>query len=219
MTATPARGPRALAGVCGGLGSVAVLLWAASALPWFRVAVAGRAPVTFDGAQVAPSLTGLALLALAGVAAVVATAGVVRRVLGGMLAGAGGVVAAIGIRALLATPFATDAPASALPQPPPGLVVDDLRYQPTETTAAPWLAVAGGLLLLGIGLVVLVAEPRLARLGTRYANPARPRVEADPDRAAWRDLDAGRDPTERRDRTADAPGDGGDAPGGPVRPV
>ncbi|CAA9401469.1 MAG: hypothetical protein AVDCRST_MAG66-1483, partial [uncultured Pseudonocardia sp.] len=43
----------------------------------------------------------------------------------------------------------------------------------------------------------LLTERRLPRLGTRYAAPgARRPPPTDPDRAAWQDLDAGRDPTD-----------------------
>jgi hypothetical protein len=70
---------------------------------------------------------------------------------------------------------------------------------PTATTPAPWLAVLGGAVLLAVGLVVLVRERRLPRLGARYAAPGARPAPTDPDRAAWQDLDAGRDPTNRAD--------------------
>jgi uncharacterized membrane protein (TIGR02234 family) len=211
--ATPARSSQALGLSCLGLVGAAALLWGASTLNWFTVSPVGRAPVAFDGARVSPSLTGFALVALAGVAALVATGGVVRRVLVGLLAVAGIVVAVVGATALVASPFATDGPASGLPQPPPGVALDALRYQPTTTTPAPLLAVAGGLVLVGVGVYVLLREPRLPRLGARYAAPGARAVEVDPDRAAWQDLDAGRDPTADPDRepagdTGDDPGDG-----------
>ncbi len=207
------RSPRTLGAVCAGLGLAAVLLWGASTATWFVVTVAGRAPVTFDGAQVAPSLTGLALLALAGVAGVVATGGVVRRVLGALLGLAGVAVGVIGARALLFSPFATDASGAGLPQPPSGVSVDALRYQPTETTVAPLLAVAAAVVLLLVGLAVAVRESRLPRFGARYAAPGSRPVELDPDRAAWQDLDVGRDPT------VDPAGDRGDDPGPGTRPL
>ncbi len=75
----PERRGRALGLACVGLALAAALLWGASATVWFRATPAGRAPVVADGAAVMPSLTGVALLALAGVAAVVATAGLFRR--------------------------------------------------------------------------------------------------------------------------------------------
>jgi hypothetical protein len=53
--------------------------------------------------------------------------------------------------------------------------------------------------LLAVGLGVLVRERRLPRLGARYAAPGARPAPTDPDRAAWQDLDAGRDPTNRAD--------------------
>jgi uncharacterized membrane protein (TIGR02234 family) len=196
---------------CVGLAASAGLLWAGSATVWYRVAPARAAPVDLTGTQVAPWLGGMALLALAGVAGVVATGGVLRRLVGILLALAGAGVLAFGLRALLVDPYATDAPASTLPQPPDGVSVDALRYQPTEVTAAPLLVVAGAVALLAVGVLVLVRERRLLRLGARYAAPGERRAERDPDRAAWQDLDEGRDPTVD---PADAPpGDAGDDPG------
>jgi hypothetical protein len=160
---------------------------------------------------VAPWLGGVALLALAGVAGVVATGGVLRRLVGGLLGLAGVGVLVFGLRALVLDPYATDASAESLPQPPSGVSVDALRYQPTDGTGAPLLVVAGAVALLAVGIFVLLRERRLPRLGARYAAPGERRVERDPDRAAWQDLDEGRDPTID---PADAPsGDAGDDPG------
>jgi hypothetical protein len=180
-----AGSPRLLAAVCAGLAVSAVALWGASAAVWHRTAVAGRAPEGLTGAQVAPSLTGVALLALAGVAALVATGGVLRRMVGVLLGAAGAVVAVVAARALVVPPSGTD------------------------PTVAPLLAVGGGVLLLAVGLSVLVGEPRLARFGARYSGAATRRPEVDPDRAAWQDLDAGRDPTaDAPEGRVDDPGDG-----------
>ncbi len=155
-----ARGRRALGLACVAPAGAAGLLWGSSALA---------------GAQASPSLSGFAWVALAGVAGLVATGGVVRRVLAALLGLAGAAVAVIG---------------------------------PSGGTRAPAavLAVAAGVVLLAAGVFVLLREPRLARLGARYAAPGARPVEVDPDRAAWQDLDAGRDPT------ADPVGDEGDDP-------
>ncbi|HYH30691.1 MAG TPA: Trp biosynthesis-associated membrane protein [Pseudonocardia sp.] len=209
MTARP--GPRLLGAACAGLVVCAGLLWSGSATTWYRVIPAGAAPVELTGAQVAPWLGGVALLALAGVAGVVATGGVLRRLVGALLGLAGAGVLVFGLRALFVDPFATDARASALPQPPPGVTVDALRHQPTDVTAAPLVAVAGAAVLLAVGVLVLVRERRLPRFGARYAAPAERRAERDPDRAAWQELDAGRDPT--ADPDAEPRGDPGDDPG------
>src|ERR1700754_4459920 len=93
---TPAGAKRrqshTVAVVGAGLAVSAALLWAGSATVWYRVVPAGNGPpVELRGAQVAPWLGGMALLALAGFAGVVASGGVLRRVVGGVLvlAGAG----------------------------------------------------------------------------------------------------------------------------------
>jgi tryptophan-associated transmembrane protein len=186
------RSPRALAGVCAALVVAAGALWGGSALVWLRVAPDGRAPVELTGAAVAPELTGIALVALAGVGGVVATGGALRRLVGVLLVGAAGWAAAVTVPAWTADPAAVAAGA----RPPDGVPAALLAGQPTTATAAPSLALAGALLLLGAGIAVLLREPRLARLGARYAAAGdRPRVDPDPDRAAWADLDEGRDPT------------------------
>ncbi|MHA6783820.1 Trp biosynthesis-associated membrane protein [Pseudonocardia saturnea] len=182
--------PRLLGLACVGLVVSAAALWGASQAVWYRVGttVAGRAAQLVDvtGAQARPSLGGVALLALAGIAGVVAAGGLLRRAVGGLLALAGAVVAGAAVLSLVVPPSASEG----------GSV--------TATTPAPWLAVLGGAVLLAVGLVVLVRERRLPRLGARYAagrvgdGAARP-APTDPDRAAWQDLDAGRDPTNRAD--------------------
>jgi hypothetical protein len=154
---------------CLGLVAAAALLWGASALTWHTTTSPGRAPVATSGAEAAPSLSGFAWVALAGVAALVATGGPVRRVLAALLGLAGAAVAVIG--------------------------VGGWTHAGPSSTPAPLLAVAGGLLLIAVGTFVLFREPRLSRLGARYAAPGTRAVEIDPDRAAWQDLDAGRDPT------------------------
>ncbi len=213
------RGGKLLLLAAVGLAVSAGLLWAGSATVWLRVAPARGAAVELTGAQVAPWLGGVALLALAGVAALVATGGVLRRVVGVLLVLVGAGVLAFGLSALVTDPYATDAPASALPQPPSGASVDELRYQPTQRTPAPLLPVAGAGVLLAVGALVAVRERRLPRLGSRYAAPGERPVERDPDRAAWRELDAGRDPTADTaaaplaDPTDTPTGDAGDDPG------
>ncbi|HEY0814086.1 MAG TPA: Trp biosynthesis-associated membrane protein [Pseudonocardia sp.] len=188
-----ARRGRALGLACLGLAVAAGLLWGASAAVWYRAAPPGRSPVATDGAAALPALTGVALLALAGIAGVVATAGLFRRALACLLGLAGVAVAWFAAAGLFSPPAA---PAGA----------DDALRQ--SVTAAPLLAVAGGLALLVVGVFVLLREPRLARLGARYAAAgARPTI-TDPDRAAWVALDEGRDPTAEPDDPGDGRRDG-----------
>lgn len=197
--------PRTLGFACAGLLASAAALWGSSEAVWYRVTAAGPTDrlVDLTGAQVRPSLGGVALVALAGVAGVVATAGPVRRVVGAVLAAAGLAVGGAGLLGFAASPFASDGPAASLPGPPPGVTLDALRHQPTDTTPAPLLAVLGGLVLVAVGVLVVVREARLPRFGARYATgrpgggDTRP-APTDPDRAAWQELDAGIDPTDPR---------------------
>ena len=208
MTApAPERTGRALGLACVGLGLAAALLWGASATVWFQATPPGRASVVADGAAVLPSLTGVALVALAGVAAVVATAGIVRRVLACLLGLAGVAVAGFAVAAALAPVL----PATALPAGS----ADAAR---PAVTAAPLLAVAGGLVLAGVGVFVLLREPRMARLGARYTAAGTRSTVTDPDRAAWVALDEGRDPTvdPAVDPAADSDDPGGSRAGGAV---
>jgi uncharacterized membrane protein (TIGR02234 family) len=68
-------------------------LWGSSRLTWFATVEqrpgGGSTVRVEDGAQYAPALLALAVLALAGIAGVLATAGLPRRVVGVLLALAG----------------------------------------------------------------------------------------------------------------------------------
>lgn len=185
------RRGRALGVACLGLAGAAALLWGASAVVWYRgaatghpaAATAGATGGGTDGATAMPSLTGVALLALAGIAAAVATSGWIRRALACLLGVAGAAVAVFAVVDLLAPPA-------------PGV------------TGAPLLAVAGGVALVAVGVFVLLREPRMARLGTRYAAAGARPTMADPDRAAWVALDEGRDPTVDSDDPGGGRGNG-----------
>ena len=185
------RSPRALVAVCAALALAALALWGSSALTWVEVAPPGRAPVPLPGAVLAPSLTGIALLALAGVAGAVAVSGVVRRLLGVLLVGAAVVVVGAVVPVLVSDPV-TAAGGAALPG---GGSASDLGGSPAALTAAPALAVAGAVVLAAAGIFLLLREPRLPRFGARYAAGGRTEAVRDPDRRAWDDLDEGRDPT------------------------
>ncbi|WP_232662146.1 Trp biosynthesis-associated membrane protein [Pseudonocardia sp. TRM90224] len=142
---------RLLVAACAGLAASAGVLWGASAAAW---------PAGANGS----GLTGPALLALAGVAGVVAASGVVRRGLGVLLGLVGVLAAGVGVAGAGAAP-------------------------------GPWLAVGGGALLVVTGTFVMLREAALARFGARYSAAGSQAAQRDPDRAAWQDLDAGRDPT------------------------
>lgn len=181
-------GRRTLLATCAALGAGAAALWGAAALTWYsgatEVPVRGSVPVTVTGAEVAPALTAVALLGLAGIAALVATGGLLRRMVGVLVTGAGAGAAVLAVDRWTRPRV----PPEALPS---GVAsVGDL-----EPTAAPLLAVAGGVLLVAAGLVTLVGAHRMPRLGARYTAHPASTADQDPDRAAWDALDAGRDPT------------------------
>jgi uncharacterized membrane protein (TIGR02234 family) len=214
----PAEGahPRSRAGrrrlvlVCLALVAGAAALEAAARLGWFTasVDVVGRAgTVTATGADLVPGLSGIALLALAAVAAAVAVAGLPRRVLGALVAAAGGYVGVMVVRLLVSPPSPADL--ADLPGAPAGgtAVAGSVTSHP-----GPLLAALGGVLLIAAGAVLVVADRRLPRLGARYS--ARPEQAAtDPDRATWEALDAGVDPTVEAGDAGAGRSDGGGSGG------
>jgi hypothetical protein len=152
----------------------AVALWGSSRLTWateWRVHPGTDAAtvVSTTGGGVAP-LVPLAVLALAGVAAAVALGGWARRILGAVLGVAGLVTAGIG-------PLVTTM---------------------TETDFVPWgriLAVAGGVLLVLAGFVLVWLGDRMPRLGAAYQTPGAAGRDDDSDSAMWHALSQGKDPT------------------------
>lgn len=194
---SPSR--RALVTICAALVLSALAVWVASASTWYRitaqVALRGPTPVSFEGAQVRPWLTAVALLALAGVAAVVATSGAARHLLGCLLVVAGGLLAVSALGDYLVSPFLTDSVDARFDNLQPGVPSDALRYQPSEVTPAPLLGMAGGLVLLVAGVLVVVLERRLPRFGSRFAAAGGRRPAPERERSWWEALDAGEDPT------------------------
>lgn len=150
-------------------------LWWSSRLVWasqLRVLPggAGTTDVWRSGAEVVPALLGLAVVALAGVAGVVAVGGWLRRVLAVLLGLAG--LVAVGVAGFAGGP--------------------------AELPFLPWgrvLAGLAGVLLVLAGVLVLRFADRLPALGTAYRPPDEPTRSADPDRALWQALSEGRDPT------------------------
>jgi uncharacterized membrane protein (TIGR02234 family) len=191
----------------------AAALEGAARLAWFTAGVEavgrGTVDVTATGADLLPALSGVALLALAAVAAAVAVAGLPRRVLGVLVAAAGGYVGVMVVRLLVSPPSPADL--ADLPGAPAGgtTVAGSVASHP-----GPLLAALGAVLLITAGAALVVADRRLPRLGARYS--ARPEQAAtDPDRATWEALDAGVDPTLEAGDSGAGRSDGG-ASGGNV---
>lgn len=186
----------------------AAALGGAAALSWgqvgFQVPLRGTVAVRVEGSDLLPALGPLALLALAAVAAVLATGGWARRVLGALLL----VVALPPALAVVRAPDRArlaDAAASAGELP--------ARSVPDGTvalfTVGPGLAAAGAVLLAGAGVALVLRGHRMPRMGRRYRAGTSAGTSAGtlagaesrpgPDRQLWERIDAGEDPT--------APGD------------
>ncbi|MEV0625712.1 Trp biosynthesis-associated membrane protein [Nonomuraea wenchangensis] len=167
------------------LGCLLVLL--AAGRTWVSVTQTGADAPT--GGDLSPVLTPLALAGLAGVVAVLATKGVGRRVVGGLLAlcGAG---AGAGTWTALDGSGVTD-----------WLAAHNTLHGATGLTwhfVALWPAVAGAgaLLLAAGGVLAVVRGGRWAGMSARYER--RGPAPADGDKALWDALDRGDDPTDPR---------------------
>ncbi|MGP4020228.1 Trp biosynthesis-associated membrane protein [Saccharopolyspora sp. 5N708] len=173
-------------------------LWGASALIWvgqrFRTPFGTEVTAGVTGADLRPELVPVALAALAAVAAVLATGGLLRRVVGALVVIAGGLLA---WRVYQQFNFGWFAYGTAGSVPPGSTPIGQMSTQP----GGPLLMTAGAVLLLVAGLLVVFRAGRMPAMGAKYSAPgtAKPKSH-DPDRQLWNELDAGRDPTEDQDR-------------------
>ncbi|SCL15899.1 trp region conserved hypothetical membrane protein [Micromonospora nigra] len=174
------------------LAGAGLALWAATRT-WAVELSARPAPLppvrdTSTGAALVPWLPALAVVALAGGGAVLATRGRLRQVLGGLLALLGLAVAAGGVQGLVA------------------------GFDGEVSRQWPALCLVGGLLTAGGGLLTGWRGGRWPAMGARYERPARPGqvttrpggpaapqpagpIEGRGTTQAWDALDRGEDPT------------------------
>jgi uncharacterized membrane protein (TIGR02234 family) len=179
----------------------AVALWAASRFTWSwsvtRTPLRGNVVERADGSQAVPALVPLALLSLAGVAALLAVGGWLRRVVGALL-----LIAGLAVLWLAGSDLG-----AVFGSHPSG-------YPASQVLAGHTFALLGGVLLVLVGVLVLRAAGRLPKLGSRYETPARAKRAPNPDAALWQELSEGRDPTsesprdEPRQGPQDEPRDG-----------
>lgn len=164
-------------------------LWGASGLVWIDVpqgrTVDGRLADDFTGGELVPWPVPIALLALAAVAAALALRGMMRRLLGVLLAVVGGWTV------YLAT--AGETREIAWSGWAPGY--EGGTAEPTWTFWGPAAAVAGGGLIALAGLVLAWRGHRMARMGAKYTAPGDRRTASDPDTELWDALSEGDDPT------------------------
>ncbi|MFF5251637.1 TIGR02234 family membrane protein [Streptomyces leeuwenhoekii] len=195
--ARPARAGRrslALALLCGALGAAVALLatrqqWAEGAAP----VAGGTIPLTAKGSDVTGVPAALAIVGLAALVAVFAVRRAGRTAVAGLLAlcGAGTVAAAL----------AGASDGSALDEQAARAAGDTSATVAALThTAWPYVAAAGGVLILLAGLLALRYGRLWPSMSGRYERSGAPRprrAAADPDRPEelWKALDRGEDPT------------------------
>ncbi|MEU7133814.1 TIGR02234 family membrane protein [Streptomyces sp. NPDC046261] len=198
--ATPHRAARRSVGTAlllGAAGAALVLLaggrtWSEGTAP---VAQGGAVPEQASGQDVTALPGALAIVALAALVAVFAVRGAGRTLVAALLAlsGAGIVAAALTGAGDTAALEEKAAKVSGLTR---------ASIENVSHTAWPWVAVAGGALLLLAGLLALRYGRHWPAMSGRYERdgtprPRRARAAVDPDRPEelWKALDRGEDPT------------------------
>ena len=161
----------------------AALLWGSSRLVWTAqsrdAGVRGIVLDTQTGAQVTGALLPLAVLALAGVAGLVATGGWARRVLALVLLVAGGAACWLAVDGARWHGYPSGAPV-------------------TQIVTGRGLALLAGILVIIGGLVAVRHARVMPRLGTPYSAPSVKKSTRDADAELWEALSEGEDPTTDR---------------------
>jgi len=216
------RAAREYALVLGVAAAGALLVLLSAHQGWARVVTAAPAPipgstVTVNGQAVVPLAGALALASLAGLAAVIATRGLARRLVGVFLAVSGALtVLLVSVRmsnaAVLAAAHgaavsqAGSATAGGGPpgSAPPAGVTGVSAAAHVAMVSFPWrpLAAVGGLAVLAAGIVVAWRGSRWPVMSSRYGRTGRaePRPVAD-SATLWESLSRGVDPTEQTGHT------------------
>jgi len=161
--------------------------------PWARASFAPASPlptvsITVTGNALLPAAHALGLAALACLAAVLATRGVVRRVVGMLLVLLGLLVAVPATMSVRPAHVAAAAAARSLAT----------AGAPRLTMALfPWWAAAavGGLLIVAAGMLTAWRGTRWPGMSGKYDRPGGPPQATGDPAAAWDALDSGADPT------------------------
>jgi uncharacterized membrane protein (TIGR02234 family) len=204
-TATPTRGGTFAHRLAGrsGLGAAvggcllgAVLALLAASATWVHTGVRDAATaasgatvaplaVKLSGGDLAPAISAFGLLGLATAVALVATRGVARRVVGLLVAAAG-----VGVIIYAARVGLDPGPVVRSAQPVIALAPSGHpSLGPIRVSAAPWLALVGGLALLGAGLLAAAFGRAWPAMGGRYQTRSPRPLDA------WEAIERGQDPT------------------------
>jgi uncharacterized membrane protein (TIGR02234 family) len=219
-----AGGPRAgreYVLVLGVAAAGAVLVFLSARQGWAQVVTAPPAPlpgstVTVTGQDLVPAAGALAVASLAALAAVIATRGLARRLVGLFLAVSGAltvllVSARVGTADVLAAAHgaAVSQGGSAISGGGPGATSGAVPGGSTPGVSAaaqvvmvsfPWrpLAAVGGLAVLVAGILVTWRGPRWPAMSSRYSRTGRGSPQPVADTATlWESLSRGVDPTEQ----------------------
>jgi tryptophan-associated transmembrane protein len=170
-------------------------LGGSAAIEWVQMDVQaplrGIIPVRLAGSAVLPALGPLAVLALAAVAAVLASSGWVRWLLGALLLGAA-VPPTVAVLRALDERWLTGAAMSAGQRPARSVPIGSAMVH----FAGPALAAVAAVLIAAAGVALVLRGHRMPRLGRRYETPtARPSGPESLDGRFWERMDAGEDPT------------------------
>lgn len=161
----------------------AAVLLIAAGRDWVRIPASGLSRASLAEAVEADLVRALGLAALGGVVGIAAARRWGRLAVGVVL-----VLVGLGAAALAAQAGANPVPAG-----------DFLGGAPEGTpTAWPWVAVAGGALVVAAGLLVAVRGMRWSALAQRYDGPQAPLADAPAETPVeiWDALSRGEDPTE-----------------------
>nr|WP_269204436.1 Trp biosynthesis-associated membrane protein [Motilibacter deserti] len=142
-------------------------------------------PVPLTAGDLAPAVSALGLVALAGAAGLLAARGPLRRLVAVLVLLSGAGLAVVAGRAGTSESAAAREASESLP----GGTSIGVAF-----SAWPWVAVVAGLVLAAAGFVAVARSGRWAALGARYDAPDGGRRAAPKD--AWAALDRGEDPTD-----------------------
>lgn len=182
--------------------------WVVALVPVFAGDAAPSAPareIALSGRDLAPLGAAMGWVALAAIAALLATRTWGRRVTGAVVLLAGGAAGVTGI-AFGLTEVATGGGGAFVA----AALGDPAEATATSVTISAWwtLATLSGLAMLACGMLALVDGPAWPRLGSRYSRPDGART-APSAASTWDALDRGEDPTlvdEPRESAGDSPG-------------
>jgi uncharacterized membrane protein (TIGR02234 family) len=182
----------------------------ASGRGWQTVTAHRARPLADDvldvsGRTLHPAVTGLAVVALAGVVGILATRGMARRIIGAVLVVAGAIVGWDAVTALQA--ISPEHARTLLRDAQTGVGLDPGQAVTVAVHPIwPVLAAVGGVLIVLGGALTIACGAAWKGLSGRYEHP-QPAAGPQPDARLWSALDRGIDPTAdpAPDVTADPP--------------